>query len=60
MIQTNKADIVIKGFKEHKCYLINMIILSDNDISSKESDKLYKNMKIEMMKHNHCFSNKND
>lgn len=39
-----------------------MIIRSDNDISSTESDKLYtyKDMKIEMMEHDHCFSNKND
>lgn len=50
IIQGNKSDSVIKIFKEHKCYVIDLIIPSDKNISAKVFDKLskYRDMKIEM------------
>ena len=41
-IGTNRLDTVIKKSKEHKCYLLDMIITSDRNISVKEFAKLSK------------------
>lgn len=69
-IKTNWRDIVIKDFKEHESYLVEMIIQSDKNSSAKEFDKLSKykyvknrNYKNIAFKHNHysrsCRSTRN-
>lgn len=41
-VETNRPDIVIKDYKEYKCYLIEMIILFNKNVSVKEFYNLSK------------------
>ena len=49
-IQANNSDIVIKDHKNTTCFLVDMTIPTDRNISMKEFDKLpkYKDFKIEI------------
>ena len=49
-IQANRPDIVIKDHKNKTCFLVDMAIPTDRNISIKEFDKLskYKDLQIEM------------
>ena len=54
-IKADKPDIILKDFKKYKCYLLDMVIQSDKNISTKEFHKLSKcndrELQIEIMRH---------
>lgn len=41
-VEANRPDIVIIDYKEYKCYLIDMIIASDKNVSAKEFYNFFK------------------
>ena len=49
-IQANRPDIVVKDFLGNVCYLIDMSVPSDKNVSSKTFEKLskYKDLEIEI------------